>query len=123
MCKGLRYQSIKMSSDGSDDDLLFEKVSSQKEAILYSEVPSDQKYKFKLKNSAGKTYILVEYTLNLGKKLPYSTTIKGLTLNLYLHYIIIKGLVCRIPSPQKINEITFLFYLFLRLTYRGKFVN
>ena len=68
-----------MVSDSSDEDLVFEKVSSQKEAKLYSEVPSDTKYKFKLKNSSGKTYCLMEYTLNQGKQLPYSTTIKGWT--------------------------------------------
>ena len=66
-----------MDRDSSDEDLEIEKVCSQSEAKVYTEVPSDTNYKFKLKNSAGKTYRLMEYTLNKGKKLPYSTIIKG----------------------------------------------
>ena len=66
-----------MVGDSSEEDLEIEKVCSQDEVKEYSEVPSDIKYKFKLKNSAGKTYRLLEYTLNQGKKLPYSTIIKG----------------------------------------------
>ena len=66
-----------MDRDSSDEDLEIEKVCSQSEAKVYTEVPSDTNYKFKLKNSAGKTYRLMEYTLNQRKKMPYSTIIKG----------------------------------------------
>ena len=68
-----------MVSDSSDDDLAFERVSSQKEEKSYSEVPSDTYFKFKLKNSSGKAYRLMEYTLSQGKKLPFSTILKGWT--------------------------------------------
>ena len=66
-----------MDRDSSDEDLEIEKVCSQSEAKVYTEVPSDTNYKFKMKNSAGKTYRLMEYTLNKGKKLPHFTIIKG----------------------------------------------
>ena len=62
-----------MVLDSSDEDLEIERVSSQEEAKVHSEVPSYTNYKFKLKNSAGKTYRLMEYTLNQGRKLPHST--------------------------------------------------
>ena len=41
-----------MDRDSSDEDLEIEKVCSQSEAKVYTEVPSDTNYKFKLNKGA-----------------------------------------------------------------------
>ena len=94
-----------MVSDSSDDDLTFEKVSSQEEAKLYTEVPSDTNYKFILKNSSGKAYSLMTYTLSQGKKLPYSTSLKGLTLQFNF------GFTCGIWMPTYRNRVVIISYI------------
>ena len=63
--------------DSSDDELEIERVSSQKSGKEYEFVPANTKFVFKFKNTAGKSYSLVEYNLTEGKELPYKTTIKG----------------------------------------------
>ena len=63
--------------DSSDDELEIERVSSQKAVKEYEVVPEDTKFVFKFKNTAGKSYSLMEYNLMKGKELPYTTTIKG----------------------------------------------
>ena len=64
-------------ADSSGDELVIERVNSQKAVKDFSVVPKTTKFTFKLKNSAGKSYSLMEYKLIEGKKLPYRTIIKG----------------------------------------------
>ena len=64
-------------SDSSDNELVLVRVSSQKEKPKFDVVPNDMMFRFKFKDSVGKSYSLVEYPLSEGKKLPYITVIKG----------------------------------------------
>ena len=66
-----------MSRDSSDYELTIVRVNSQKDTPKFSEVPSDTKYTFKFKNTADKAYLLIEYELGQGKKLPHITLIEG----------------------------------------------
>ena len=64
-------------SDSSDNELVIERVNSLKAGKEYKIVPANTKFVFKFKNTAGKSYSLMEYNLMKGKELPYTTTIKG----------------------------------------------
>ena len=63
--------------DSSGDELMIERVNSLKACKEYEVVPVDTKFVFKFKNTAGKSYSLMEYILLKGKELPYKTTLKG----------------------------------------------
>lgn len=64
-------------ADSSDEELVMEKVSSQETPQEFSVVPKTTQFIFKLKNAAGKSLSLLEYSLTEGKELPYTTMIKG----------------------------------------------
>ena len=64
-------------ADSSDEELVMEKVCSQETTQEFSVVPKTTQFTFKLKNTAGKSLSLLEYSLTEGKELPYTTMIKG----------------------------------------------
>ena len=63
--------------DSSGDELVLERVNSEKVTPKFTVVPKDVQYTFKFKNKTGRSYSLIEYSLSEGRKLPYITIIKG----------------------------------------------
>ena len=63
--------------DSSGDELVLERVNSEKVTPKFTSVPKDVEFTFKFKNQAGKSYSLFQYSLTEGRKLPYITIIKG----------------------------------------------
>ena len=73
----IQITSLAMSDSSSDDLPIEHVVSPVKGKPQFDAAPRNVRYLFKLKDTKGKSYCLLEYTLMGGKKLPYITILKG----------------------------------------------